>query len=302
MLDFYTPFKTERTKGDYTKYWNDTHEISPEDGMGDPTNTNYMRFDKACSQSISNDMKRDFEKLLKDTPYVNSYSEVLREARKENKRCYDELSTKVEDIRQALITAVKSAKPGSKSLGSYKNLLKMEYMEILTQKLLTYWATNRFTPNANMPVNIMSLDLNATKLKSKNDVKRGVSNPSYTLRQAIQQYVPGNSIVVDGVVYIVRGLTTQDAYNSGRTIKKLFRNANKTELKKGDIYDMSIAEISIYGKFDKDGPLDVECHFHVETMSGEMHDLEYVFKDTVKLGDKISLTLTGNAKDGYILK
>ena len=80
------------------------------------------------------------------------------------------------------------------------------------------------------------------------------------------------------------------------------RNANKTELKKGDIYDMSIAEISIYGKFDKDGPLDVECHFHVETMSGEMHDLEYVFKDTVKLGDKISLTLTGNAKDGYILK
>ena len=80
------------------------------------------------------------------------------------------------------------------------------------------------------------------------------------------------------------------------------RNANKTELKKGDIYDMSIAEISIYGKFDKDGPLDVECHFHVETMSGEMHDLEYAFKDTVKLGDKISLTLTGNAKDGYILK
>lgn len=80
------------------------------------------------------------------------------------------------------------------------------------------------------------------------------------------------------------------------------RNANKTELKKGDIYGMSIAEISIYGKFDKDGPLDAECHFHVETMSGEMHDLEYVFKDTVELGDKISLTLTGNAKDGYTLK
>ena len=224
VLDFYTPFRTVRARGEYTKYYNDTHEISPDDGMGDPTNTNYMRFDKACSQSISNDMKRDFEKLLKDTPYVNSYSEVLREARKENKRCYDELSSKVEDIRQT----VRNADPNSKGYGSYMNLLKMEYMEILTQKLLTYWATNRFTPNANMPVNIMSLDLNATKLKSRNDVKRGVSNPSYTLRQAIQQYVPGNSIVVDGVVYIVRGLTTQDAYNSGRTIKKLFRNANKT--------------------------------------------------------------------------
>lgn len=224
VLDFYTPFRTVRTRGDYTRYYNDTHEISPDDGMGDPANTNYMLFDKKCSQSVSPEMKKDFEKLLKDTPFVNSHAEVLREARKENKRCYDELCSKVEDIRQA----VKNADPNSKGYGSYMNLLKMEYMEILTQKLLNYWPTNRFTPNANMPVNIMSLDLNATKLKSRDDVRRGVSNPNYTLLQAIQQYVPGNSIVVDGVVYIVRGLTTRDAYNSGRTIKKLYRNANKT--------------------------------------------------------------------------
>lgn len=224
VLDFYTPFRTVRSRGDYTRYYNDTHEISPEDGMGDPSNTNYIIFDEKCGQSISPEMRRDLEKLLKDTPYVNSCDGVLKEAKKENKRCYEELCSKVEDIRQA----VKNADPSSKGYGSYMNLLKMEYMEILTRKLLTYWATNRFTPNANMPVNIMSLDLNATKLKSKNDVKRGVSNPNYTLCQAIQQYVPGNSIVVDGVVYIVRGLTTQDAYNSGRTIKKLYRNANKT--------------------------------------------------------------------------
>lgn len=224
VLDFYTPFRTVRSRGDYTRYYNDTHEISPEDGMGDPANTNYMKFDERCGQSISQEMRIDLEKLLKDTPYVNSYDGVLKEAKKENKRCYEELCSKVEDIRQA----VKNADPNSKGYGSYMNLLKMEYMEILTQKLLNYWATNRFTPNANMPVNIMSLDLNATKLKNRNDVRRGVSNPNYTLCQAIQQYVPGNSIVVDGVVYIVRGLTTQDAYNSGRTIKKLYRNANKT--------------------------------------------------------------------------
>ena len=224
VLDFYTPFKTVRTKGDYTKYFNGSDEISPKDGMGDPTKTNYKIFEKNCYQSVSPEMRKDLEILLKDTSYVNSYSSLLTEAGKENKRCYDELCSKVEDIRQA----VKNADPNSKGFGSYMNLLKMEYMEILTQKLLSYWATNRFTPNANMPVNIMSLDLNATKLKSKKDVKRGVSNPNYTLVQAIQQYVPGNSIVVDGVVYIVRGLTTQDAYNSGRTIKKLYRNANKT--------------------------------------------------------------------------
>ena len=224
VLDFYTPFTTVRSRGDYTRYYNDTHEISPDDDMGDSTKTNYKVFDYKCSQSVSPQMKQDLDRLLKDTPYVNSIDEVMREARKENKRCYDELSSKVEDIKQA----VANADPNSRGYGSYMNLLKMEYMEILTQKLLNYWPTNRFTPNANMPVNIMSLDLNATKLRNRNDVRRGVSNPSYTLLQAIRQYVPGNSIVVDGVVYIVRGLTTIDAYNSGRTIKKLYRNANKT--------------------------------------------------------------------------
>ena len=80
------------------------------------------------------------------------------------------------------------------------------------------------------------------------------------------------------------------------------RNADKTELNKGDVYGMSIAEIAIYEKFDKNEPLDVECYFHVETMDGQKYDLDYVYKDTVKFGDKISLTLTGNAKDGYVLK
>ena len=80
------------------------------------------------------------------------------------------------------------------------------------------------------------------------------------------------------------------------------RNADKTELKKGDVYDMSITEMSIYGKFDKNEPLDIECHFQVETMDGEIFDLEYVYKDTVGFGDKVSLTLTGNAKDGYVIK
>ena len=104
-------------------------------------------------------------------------------ARKENKRCYDEIANKVEEIR----TAKKMALAAGKLTEPYKRLLNMQYEEILMQKLLNYWATNRFTPNANMPVNIMSLDLNATKLKSQKEKKRNVSNPSYTLRQAIQQ-------------------------------------------------------------------------------------------------------------------
>lgn len=80
------------------------------------------------------------------------------------------------------------------------------------------------------------------------------------------------------------------------------RNADRSELEKGEFYGISVTEMALYGKFNKDAPFDVECYFHVETMDGEMHDLEYVYKDTVEFGDRISLTLTGNAKDGYLLK
>ena len=225
VFDYYTPFKG-KWEDHHCNYYDDDNNLvdSVSFGMGDPSRTSWHTFDEKCSQSMTAKMKDDMLILLKKTPFVGNPAEVLTIAQRENKRCYDEISNKIENLK----VAKKNADPNSKGYGKYTRLLDMEYNEIMRQKLLSYWATNRFTPNANMPVNIMSLDLNATKLKDKKDVKRGASNPSYTLRQAIQQYVPGNSIVVDGVVYIVRGLTTQDAYTNGRTIKQLYRNANKT--------------------------------------------------------------------------
>lgn len=224
VFDYYTPF-IGKWEDHHCNYYDDQNNLvdNVSFGMGDPSRTSWHTFDEKCSQSMTPEMKKDMLVLLKKTPFIRP-EEVLTLAGKENLRCYDEITSKIEDLK----SAKKNADPNSKGYGKYTRLLDMEYNEIMRQKLLVYWATNRFTPNANMPVNIMSLDLNATKLKSKKDKKRNVSNPSYTLRQAIQQYVPGNSIVVDGVVYIVRGLTTQDAYTNGRTIKQLYRNANKT--------------------------------------------------------------------------
>ena len=226
VLDYYTSFTPvwDKNLHCYIYYDENKQEIDVNSGLGNPTNTNYQIFSNKCSQSMSPEMKKDMQILLKKTPFINHPEEVLTFAMNENKRCYNELSDKIESLK----SAKRNADPNSKGFNSYMRLLKMEYHEIIGQKLLNYWATNRFTPNANMPVNIMALDLNATKLKSKKDKKRNISNPSYTLRQAIQQYVPGNRIVVDGVVYIVRGLTTQDAYTNGRTIKQLYKNANKT--------------------------------------------------------------------------
>ena len=226
VLDFYTPFETQKAKGGYTRYYNNGNEIRVADGLGDKTNTKYMDFAKDCEKPMTTEMKKQLPVLLKKTPFASNPAEVLRIAAKENDRCYNELSKKVEGIKQALRNADKK----SKGYASYLELLKMEYLEVLAkQKLLDYWATNRFTPNANMPVNVMSLDLNPSNMGKKKEYKRRrSSNPSYTLREAIQQYVPGNSIVVDGVVYVVRGLSTSDEYTDQRTYKQLYRNANKT--------------------------------------------------------------------------
>lgn len=226
VVDYYTSFNRNWDTVYRCEVYNNTdgNRICVDDGMGNGTGR-FLDFDSRCLESVTDSIKDDLAKLVKDTCLVATpVRQILDIARKENERCYNELSTKVEEIKVAKRVAVDDGRASE----SYKRLLDMQYEEILMQKLINYWATNRFTPNANMPVNIMSLDLNATKLKNRNDNRRNISNPSYTLRQAIQQYVPGNKIVVDGVVYIVRGLTTQDAYTDGRTIKQLYRNANKT--------------------------------------------------------------------------
>lgn len=70
-------------------------------------------------------------------------------------------------------------------------------------------------------------------------------------------------------------------------------------LTKGEELSLSITELSLHGKYDKDKPFNAECRFFVETVKGNKRELDYVYKGTVKLGDVEKLTLTGNEKDGY---
>lgn len=81
------------------------------------------------------------------------------------------------------------------------------------------------------------------------------------------------------------------------------KNPNgKLPLTKGETLSLSIDEVALYGKFDKDKPFDCECRFAVESTDGKMQEIDYVYKGTVKLGDEYKVTLTGNPKDGYIIK
>jgi hypothetical protein len=76
------------------------------------------------------------------------------------------------------------------------------------------------------------------------------------------------------------------------------RNADWSEMT-DDHYDMGITELNLNDKYDYDEPFDVEIHFNVTTMGNDQVVLDYVYTGTVKLGDRDTLTLTGNAQDGY---
>lgn len=79
------------------------------------------------------------------------------------------------------------------------------------------------------------------------------------------------------------------------------RNADWSEMK-DDVYELSIPEMHLHDKYDFDEPFDVEIHFTVTSMNGSQFVIDSVYTGTVKLGGNDTLTLTGNAQDGYQIR
>ena len=218
VVDYYTTFHIDSVGGHLTVFDLNNATVSPDQKLGDEAGTMYERFNDYCSKPLSKELRVELSQLLRDTVYDGKVNDAVNNAYENNRRCYAELSSKLEDYSEALKNATNK---------KFRNKLYLLYLEVLNTKLLNYWATSRFTPNANMPVNVLSLDLNTT---GKRDYFTNVtsSNPSYSLREAIAQYVPGNAIVVDGVVYIVRGVETSSLYQDSKPFKKIYHDQNKT--------------------------------------------------------------------------
>ncbi len=87
---------------------------------------------------------------------------------------------------------------GTNPLRPYAARLNYDFISLLMQNLLKYCATHQFTPNANMPVNIV-------ELKIKHDTN-SFDNPSRDLVIALSEYAPGNSVTIDGKSYTIGGV------------------------------------------------------------------------------------------------
>lgn len=83
-------------------------------------------------------------------------------------------------------------------LTGYAARLNYDFISLLTQNLLNYCSTHQFTPNANMPVNIVEL-----KVKHNNN---SFDNPSRDLIIALREYAPGKSVTIDGRSYTIGGV------------------------------------------------------------------------------------------------
>lgn len=229
VADFYTPFEVKGKHGYYKVFDPLTNlDVQANRELGDENNTNYHKYNEKLQKEKENpstELLGLLEKLLSGTFYEKTRIETLLDmSREDNERCYQELSAKAQDLKFALENAGGRQK--------YIDLLNIKYVELLNERLLTYWSTNRFTPNANMPVNVLQLDLSAVGKRDTTKTSSS-SNPSYSLREAIAQYVPGNSVVVDGVVYVVRGVMTSNMYERVRSFKKIYKTAEKTEISDG---------------------------------------------------------------------
>lgn len=200
--------------------------------MGSETGTMYEKFNQLCRTDLPDDTRADLEQLLKGTIFEDNVSFVIDRAEEANRRCYKELEDKSQNFADAFAMAGAS---GNDKLGT---LIKMQYYEMLFERLLNFWATSRFTPNANMPVNVLSLNLETTGKKLFG--RTTSSNPSYGLREAISQYAPGNNVVVDGVAYTVRGIETTNMYKGINTFKKIYFNGDKCTVNDDSLSDKRI--------------------------------------------------------------
>lgn len=220
VVDFYTPFEIKNKMKEKKVYKDKLHEAFPDDKIGDPKGTLFDQFSEKCEnykKHIPQKMEEEMKQLLKETIFEGQLEYVINYALKENNRCYSELNMKAENLAEGFKASDKNEK--------FNKKVKMQYLELLNETLLSYWANNRFTPNANMPVNVMPFDLNSF---GKTNSRVRPSNPNYTLRTALSQYAPGNTVTIDCVVYRARGVMFRDIYKGTKTFDTIYRNKENT--------------------------------------------------------------------------
>ena len=207
-------------------------EVIPSDGLGEEEGTPYSIFNYRCLNDRSAELSEALGTLLAGTCLAGDVPKVLRLAHEDNVRCYNKLQEEAELLSVPFLELVDKKNKGEKTNPRFEKLLLRRYRELMRKQLLEFWATNRFTPNANMPVNVVELDI--SDMKDTYRFRDGYGNPSYNIQQALGRYVPGNTVTVDGVVFRVRGVRQINKYGKGQTFETIYWKKNDGQVVKND--------------------------------------------------------------------
>lgn len=246
IIEFFTPYTFDSDQ--HGRVYNRICDINgkpvyPCDRLGDERVTKYFDFLNFLD-NCSTDPNNHLDILLKDTIFDSSKDIVIQICKNEIKRCYNELEERVDELAGAYNDHKDEASKDAKQAAFVKGdsvetgfgwYLRHRYSELLSKNLIEYFATNRFTPNANMPVNIVEFDMSSGQRKA---YEFKSSNPSYPLQQAISQYSPGNTIILENRTSVVRGLLYTGMFKNTVTFKKIFSDGVNTvigEERKGSL-------------------------------------------------------------------
>lgn len=246
VVDFFSNFIIEdcpkdnngRSTGKRIVYNNSRK--SPSDKLGESNNTLYSKFLKwldIVELNTGNQydgLKEELARLVKGTccendleyfvkcknSIISCYKHALLEKVQYYSDVYDELKNR---LSARVIDGIIE--------DNYAWSIYRKYTELLGETLTKFFATNRFTPNATMPINVISFSKSPKEAwKSKYKI---IENPTYSLREAISQYAPGNTVVIQNRSLVVAGVeyTGIDLrQDTTRSFDKLYSNGNMTVL------------------------------------------------------------------------
>lgn len=178
--------------------------------LGDQKGTIYEEFETW----LENDAKASsLEFLVRNTALEGSETKVLANTKEEWESRKEELEESLKEIATIYESEIEKIKkkptPKARVINNcqldspYGRYLEWKYLCLLQKRLIDHLATHRFTPNADMPVDVIELNVYNEKTK-----KYGTrpDNPSYPLRQALSQYAPGNVIVKENRILTIAGV------------------------------------------------------------------------------------------------
>ena len=183
------------------------HAVYPtdENPLGDKTGSRYEDFAVWLKNQADETM---VNQILDDTPFFNQGRRFIERCSEEWEKRYNDIEKELSYYGRLYKKACEDS-PGmvedGKLVSTFGTRLIAKFNSIFDRRLIDYLATHRFTPNANMPVNVVELDVAHSSKKAYRDPSQP-SNPSYSLRQALSQYAPGNMIVKENRVVRVAGV------------------------------------------------------------------------------------------------